>query len=250
MAADTQVTSTVKASAHKIAIIGKSVLVGGAGSMSLTKQAVYEIGNQLAELSTRARQRFGVSEFDRFMHGETREVLRELVTSNADVIQDSGFSLLMAFSDSHDVRLYGVQPDGIPQRFDDYPGFGCLGRGYALGGAVLLRQFYTGQLTRFRAARLAAYLVYSVSSVDNTVGSEPEIFITDGGQARQFQDETMKTIRNRIALRQESLNRFWSFVDHENADFEQAAHDCFNDTAFLTLLRSKVNSRAVKEDER
>jgi hypothetical protein len=244
MAADKLFSGDIKESGHKIAVFGKlGLLVGGAGSVSLTKLASVRLRHELERVEGNP----SCSRFDHFMQYEGEDLLRELVFRHADVVRVDSFAMLVAFSDSAEVRLYQVQADGIPYRIDDNPGYGCIGRGYALGGAVLLRQFYTQGLRQFRAARLASYMIMAVHTVDMTVGEDPEIFQTDGGSARRFHDRLQEVVKDRVTARAGSLHSLWKFLDDKDAEFEGLVSQSLQDNMFLRkfekLLRSGTSTK-------
>lgn len=179
------------------------------------------------------------------MENEGESLLRRIRSDHLDAVEKSGLGLLFAYSDQQDVRLYKVQTDGIPMRIDEDPSYGCLGRGYASGGAVLLQQFLRDDLTTFRAARLAAYVIMAVHEVDNTVGDVPEIFQTTGGRARRFKDPAEEIVRNRIRARAGSLSDFWRLLDSNDATFEAKASVALQRPKFRAEVERLVNRQKL-----
>jgi len=247
LAADTQFSGTVKESGHKvIPYPTMGILVGGSGSVSLTRHT--------ASRFTRIMRKehnglFECARFDRFMEEDGEKLLREVVKEHIDVVANDGFGLLIAQSDSEDVRLYLVQEDGIPMRIDEDPGYGCIGRGYALGGAVLLRQFLESDLTTLRAARLAAYMIMAVHEVDGTVGEEPEIFQALNGKATRFNLPAEDIVKKRVTVRAGTLSSFWKLLDSRDVAFELRAESAFRNERFLSSLRQLIEKQKVLKPE-
>ena len=219
LAGDRQFAANVEDPGHEIAVIpGSSVLVAGAGSMSLVREAVDAIKVILSKVPNGVAV-LSCAEFDSLLRREIEPEMRRLVLAGEDAVRSSGFGLLIACSDSEGVRLYAVQSDGIPFRVDRGPGFGCVGRGYALAGALRFNQFRTEDLSPKRAGRLVAFMILAASMVDRRVGRDPEIFETVSGEAKPWSEDALKLARERVRAQDESLNRFWGWLSPGEADF-------------------------------
>ena len=236
VASDTQVTSYIKQPMQKVFQLGNlPILVGGSGSVSLSRHTVFCLKKVFLGFREKLRKEAGCEDFDVVVNSSIKSCLREIVKSHSDIIEQSGFSLILGFSDATDVRLYEVQTDGVPMRMDDNPGYCCVGSGYSTGGSLLIQQFYSGDLTLYQLTMLASYIISQVSSVDPNVGSIAEIRFGFGGKVIKPKG---KIVQERLELRSETMKKVWNLLESEDLEFERKFNKAFEKDKFRKVITS------------
>jgi len=234
-------------SGNRIAVLpGSSVLAAGVGSLSLTGKAIEALGAALPRPLARDEAVLSCDGFDALMWQTIAPSMRRIVLLHEKTVRESGFGLLLAFSDKEDVRLYAVQSDGVPFRVGRGPGHGCLARGYSMAGGMRFNQFRTEDLPPRRAGRLAAFMILGLSMVDASVGKDPEIFETVGGTAKPWDEDPLRLARERVRAWDESLDRSWGLLSSREADFGVAAIDSLMNRKPVEAL-PKIARRRVEE---
>lgn len=221
IASDTQASSYTKSPMQKVfQIDGLPMLVGGAGSLSLSRHVIHGLERMSSRFHKMKAGKEGISceDFDEFIYSDVKPYLRETVGLHPDVIKRSGFGLILSFSDSLHVRLYEVQRDGIPMRMDHDPGYCCIGSGFETGGNLLIKQFYTPDSTLIQLMKLASYMIFQVSDVDPFVGGPIQMKLNFGGKAINPKDNL--ELRG-VRLRSETIRRVWRLLAKRPIDFEE-----------------------------
>ena len=219
VASDTQVTSDVKQSMQKVFQLSNlPVLVGGAGSVSLSRHAISRLEKLFQGFREKLGREMTCEDFDLLVNSDVELCLREIVKSHSDIIESSGLGFVLGFSDSSNVRLYEVQSDGVPMRMDANPGYCCIGSGYSRGGSLLIQQYYSDDLTLYRLMVLASYIISEVARVDFSVGSWTQIMLNFGGKVMK---PTKDIVKERLKLRSETMKKTWNLLENEDMSFEK-----------------------------
>lgn len=116
---------------------------------------------------------------------------------------DHYFEVLIGTSDdiTGNTELLFVDALGHFRRVNN---FEALGSGATSGGLLLLQQLYSPQMNTYQAARLAAFVIQQVGSVDAYVSGLQKMKVTYRGIADDFDEKMDKIVA-------EGKNRFQAF---------------------------------------
>lgn len=235
VASDTQVTSYIKQPMQKVFQLSSlPILIGGAGLVSLSRHTIFCLKKVFSGFRKELRKKTACEDFDVVVNSNIKSVLREIVKSHSDIIEQSSFSLVLGFSDATDVRLYEVQNDGVPMRMDDNPGYCCIGSGCSTGGSLLIQQFYSGDLTLYQLTVLASYIISQVNSIDPNVGSMTKIRFGFGGKVIKPKE---KIVQERLELRSETMKKVWNLLESGDLEFERRFNKAFEKDKIRKVIK-------------
>jgi hypothetical protein len=126
---------------------------------------------------------------------------------------DHYFATLIGTSDEITGSTELLFVDGLG-RFERIGQFEALGTGADSGGRLLLQQLYSPEMNTLQAARLAAFVIEQVGSVDAYVSGLQKMKLTYLGKADDFDEkheEIVAQARNRFEL----FNHSWRLTEQE-----------------------------------
>jgi 20S proteasome alpha/beta subunit len=236
IASDTQASSYTKSPMRKVFQLGDlPMLVGGSGSLSLSRHVIYRL-DRMARQFHKIKRKASCEDFDEFVNSDVESFLREIVRLHPDVIKRSGLSLILSFSDSIHVRLYQVQRDGIPMRMDHDPGYCCIGSGFATGGNLLIKQFYKPDSSLIQLMKLASYMIFQISDVDPFVGGSIQMKLNFGGNAvNPIDNLELKGVKRRS----ETIRKVWDLLASQPVDFEERFNEALTNGSLKKVVRGQ-----------
>jgi len=236
IASDTQASSYIKSPMRKVfQLESLPILIGSSGSVSLSRHIIHGLDRISQDFHRKMKGSISCEDFDDFVNSEVELYLREVVMFHPDVIEQSGLSLILSFSDAAHVRLYEVQSDGIPMRMDHDPGYCCIGSGFATGGNLLIKQFYTPDSSLVQLMKLASYMIFQVSDVDPFVGGSIQMKLNFGGKAMNPKENLLL---EDVQLRSETIRRVWDLLANQDIDFERRFNLALKKGQFQGIMKN------------